>query len=114
MKFALITAILLSSVSLAQAANVEKGKSLVEKGNCTACHGVGLNAPVMPVYPKLAGQHVDYLYYSLRAYKVGNSNPQFGRNNAIMASQVLNWSDADMQDIAAYIASLPGNFVVRK
>ena len=114
MKFALITAILLSSIGLAQAANTEKGKALVEKGNCAACHGVGLNTPIMPVYPKLAGQHADYLYYALRAYKVGNSNPQFGRNNAIMASQVLNWTDADMLDISAYIASLPGNFVVRK
>jgi cytochrome c553 len=114
MKFALITAILLSSIGLAQAASLEKGKVLVEKGNCAACHGAGLNAPIMPVYPKLAGQHEDYLYYALRAYKVGNSNPQFGRNNAIMASQVLNWTDADMQDIAAYIASLPGNFVVKR
>lgn len=114
MKFALITAMLLSSIGLAQAANVEKGKALVEKGNCAACHGVGLNTPVMNLYPKLAGQHADYLYYSLRAYKVGNSNPQFGRNNAVMASQVLNWTDADMQDIAAYIAALPGNFVVKK
>ena len=114
MKFVLITAILLSSIGLAQAASAEKGKALVEKGNCTACHGAGLNAPIMPVYPKLAGQHEDYLYYALRAYKVGNSNPQFGRNNAIMGSQVLNWTDADMQDIAAYIASLPGNFVVKR
>ncbi|MBU3621591.1 cytochrome c [Polynucleobacter sp. CS-Odin-A6] len=117
MKFTLITAltaILLSSIGLAQAASAEKGQALVEKGNCASCHGVGLNAPILPVYPKLAGQHADYLYYALRAYKVGNSNPQFGRNNAIMASQVLNWTDADMQDIAAYIATLPGNFVVRK
>jgi hypothetical protein len=31
-----------------------------------------------------------------------------------MGSQVQPYSDADMQDIAAYIASLPGNFVVKK
>lgn len=114
MKFVLITAIFLSSVGVAQAANLEKGKTLVEKGNCATCHGAGLNTPVAPAYPKLAGQYADYLYYSLRAYKVGNSNPQFGRNNAVMASQTKDWTDADMQDIAAYIASLPGNLVVRK
>ena len=63
---------------------------------------------------KLAGQYADYVYYALRAYKVGNTNAQFGRNNAVMSSQVQTFSDADMQDIAAYIASLPGNFVVKR
>lgn len=44
MKFALITAILLSSIGLAQAASAEKGQALVEKANCASCHGAGLNA----------------------------------------------------------------------
>ena len=114
MKFALITAILLSSIGLAQAASAEKGQALVEKGNCASCHGAGLNAPILPAYPKLAGQYADYVYYALKAYKVGNGNPQFGRNNAIMGSQVQNFTDADLQDIAAYVASLPGNLVVKK
>jgi len=117
MKFALITAVLLSSIGLvnvAHAASVDKGKALVEKANCASCHGAGLNAPIMPVYPKLAGQYPDYLYYALKAYKVGNSNAQYGRNNAIMSSQVQAYSDADLQDISAYIASLPGNFVIKK
>ena len=114
MKFALITAILLSTIGVAQAASAEKGQALVEKANCASCHGAGLNAPILPAYPKLAGQYSDYLYYALKAYKVGNRNAQYGRNNAIMGSQVQTFSDADMQDIAAYIASLPGNFVVKK
>ena len=114
MKFALITTILLSSIGLAQAASADKGKAIVEKANCASCHGANLNAPILPVYPKLAGQHADYVYYALRAYKVCNANAQFGRNNAVMSSQVQTFSDADMQDIAAYIASLPGNFVVKR
>ena len=114
MKFALITAILLSSIGIANAASVEKGQALVEKGNCASCHGAGLNAPIAPNYPKLAGQYSDYLYYALHAYQVGDSNAKYGRVNAIMASQVQNFSDADLHDIAAYIASLPGNFVIKK
>ena len=117
MKFALITAVLLSSIGLvnvANAASVEKGQALVEKGDCASCHGAGLNAPILPVYPKLAGQHADYVYYALKAYKSGNGNPQFGRNNAIMGSQVQSFSETDMRDIAAYVASLPGNLVVKK
>jgi cytochrome c553 len=117
MKFALITAALFSTVGLfnvANAASVDKGQALVEKGNCVSCHGVGLNAPIMPAYPKLAGQYPDYIYYALKAYKVGNGNAQYGRNNAVMGSQVQAFSDADLHDIAAYVSSLPGNFVVKK
>ena len=117
MKVALFTVVLLSSIGIsnvANAANAEKGQALVEKANCASCHGAGLNAPILPVYPKLAGQYPDYLYYALKAYKVGNGNPQFGRNNAVMGSQVQIFSDADLQDIAAYISSLPGNFVIKK
>ena len=114
MKFALITVFLLSSIGIANAASVDKGKALVEKANCASCHGAGLNAPILPAYPKLAGQYADYLFYSLKAYKVGNSNAQYGRNNAVMGSQVQVFTDADLEDISAYIASLPGNFVVKK
>jgi cytochrome c553 len=116
MKFALVTAVLLSSIGLvnvANAASVDKGQALVEKANCASCHGAGLNAPILPAYPKLAGQYPDYIYYALKAYKVGNSNAQYGRNNAVMGSQVQSFSDNDLRDIAAYIASLPGNFVIK-
>ena len=47
----------------AQAADIAAGKALVEKGGCVACHGKDLNAPISPDYPKLAGQHPDYLYH---------------------------------------------------
>ena len=117
MKYALISAVLLSSIGLvnvANAASVDKGQALVEKANCASCHGAGLNAPILPAYPKLAGQYADYVYYALKAYKVGDANAKFGRNNAVMGSQVQNFTDADMHDIAAYVASLPGNFVVKK
>ncbi len=114
MKVTLFTAVLLSSIGLANAANLDKGQSLVEKANCASCHGAGLNAPILPVYPKLAGQHADYLYYALHAYQVGNGNAQYGRSNAVMSSQVQAFSDADLRDIAAYVSSLPGNFVVKK
>jgi cytochrome c553 len=117
MKFALVTAVLLSSIGLvnvASASSVDKGQALVEKANCAACHGAGLNAPIMPVYPRLAGQYPDYIYYALKAYKVGDGNAKYGRNNAVMGAQVQAFSDADLHDIAAYVASLPGNFVVKK
>lgn len=123
MKFPFFLAVLLASVGLvnvANAASIEKGKALVEKGNCASCHGADLNSPILPVYPKLAGQPADYLYYALHAYQVGGKNPQYGRVNAIMASQVQGtpdvsaYSQQDLKDMAAYIASLPGTLVIKK
>ncbi|MEW6318247.1 MAG: c-type cytochrome, partial [Pseudomonadota bacterium] len=58
-------ALMLAATVSAQAADIEKGKQLVEKGACVACHGAGLNAPISPDYPKLAGQHGDYIYHAL-------------------------------------------------
>ncbi|MFZ4379463.1 MAG: c-type cytochrome [Polynucleobacter sp.] len=117
MKFALVSAVLLASigtVNVTYAASADKGQAIVEKANCASCHGASLNAPILPAYPKLAGQYPDYLYYALKAYQVGNSNLQYGRNNAVMSSQVQAFSDADLRDISAYVATLPGNFVIKK
>lgn len=65
---------------------------------CMSCHGergVGDDDQ----YPILAGQHEDYLYHALKAYKEGD------RDNAIMSGQVESLSDQDMRDLAAYYAA---------
>jgi cytochrome c553 len=96
------------------AADAARGKTLVESHNCVACHGVGLNKPISPEYPRLAGQHADYLYWAMRQYQMGTGNPNLGRNNPIMQAQVQTLSEADMRDIAAYIETLPTSLVNRK
>jgi cytochrome c553 len=98
----------------AHAADAGNGKVLSESHNCAACHGPGLNKPVSGDYPKLAGQHATYIYWALRQYQIGNGNPNFGRNNAIMAAQVQNLSQSDLKDLAAYIESLDGSLVLKK
>ena len=42
---------------------------LLTKGNCASCHGANFSKPIDPSYPKLAGQHADYLYVALKAYQ---------------------------------------------
>ncbi|APR35412.1 c-type cytochrome [Paraburkholderia sp. SOS3] len=98
----------------AQAADADNGKNLVASHNCAACHGAQLNNPVSPEYPKLAGQHADYLYWAMRQYQMGTGNPHLGRNNPIMQAQVQSLSLNDMKDIAAYIESLKGSLVEKK
>lgn len=93
--------------------NVEAGKKATEKFNCASCHGKDFNTPIDPSYPKLAGQHQDYLEHALIAYQRGADGPN-GRGNAIMGAQAKPLSHKDIQDIAAYLHSLPGNLVLRK
>jgi cytochrome c553 len=80
--------------------------ALLQKGACASCHGANLSKPIDASYPKLAGQHADYLYNALKAYQI-EGNPNVGRGNAIMAAQVKPYSHAELKALAAYIASLP-------
>ena len=87
---------------------------------CVACHGANFSAPIDPTYPRLAGQHADYLYAALKAYHTDGNN-LVGRGNATMRSQVvqeadgkkkLTFSNAELKQVAAYLASLPGELKV--
>jgi cytochrome c553 len=112
-RFISLVAVSMITVSTSFAASIESGKALVEKNNCASCHGPDLKSPIAPNYPKIAGQHKDYLFYALKAYQVEN-NPQVGRGNAIMAGQAKQFDLSQLKDIAAYVASLPGDLVLKK
>lgn len=84
-----------------------KAMELVAKGGCTSCHGDSFSKPIDPTYPKIAGQHSDYLFVALKAYKT-ESNPLIGRGNAIMGGMVKQFSNAELKELANYIGSLPG------
>ena len=105
---------LFASVAIVSTAHaggdVESGKALTAKYNCAACHGANFNSPVDPSYPKLAGQHADYLEHALVSYKRG-ADGMNGRGNAIMGGMAKPLSHRDMSDIAAYLHSLPGSLV---
>jgi cytochrome c553 len=113
MKKNILLALLLSmsAMSAFAGANTEAGKTAAAK--CVACHGDTFTNPVDPSYPKLAGQHKDYLVQALKSYKRGVIGIS-GRNNAIMAEQAKALSDADIENIAAYLNSLPTTLVLKK
>jgi cytochrome c553 len=80
---------------------------LLTKGACISCHGANFSKPIDPAYPKIAGQHADYLTVALKSYKT-EKNANIGRSNGVMAGQVKQFSNAELKAIAGYIASLPG------
>jgi cytochrome c553 len=82
------------------AGDVEAGKA--KSQTCQACHGVDGNGMGDGQYPRLAGQHADYLEKAIKDYRSG------ARPNAIMAGFAGTLSDQDIRDLAAFYASQEG------
>ena len=82
--------------------------ALLKRGNCASCHGDNLNKPIDATYPKLAGQHADYLYVALKSYQT-DKNATIGRTNAIMATQAKMFTHAELKVLSKYIEGLGGD-----
>ena len=94
-----ITITLLISIAMGQAhAAGDPVAGKAKAGQCAACHGPDGNS-VNPEWPKLAGQHADYLVKQLQFFEAGE------RENATM-KPMANVLDAQgREDVAAYYAS---------
>ena len=68
---------------------------------CAACHGPDGNSTAQD-FPKLAGQHYDYLLKAMKDYKSGT------RKNPLMAPMIANLTQRDMEDLSAYYSSQKG------
>lgn len=69
---------------------------------CLGCHGVDGYTNAYPTFhvPKIGGQHAGYIVAALQAYQKGE------RPHGTMQAQAQSLSEQDMQDIAAYFASI--------
>ena len=85
--------------------------ALLGKANCASCHGANFSMPIDPSYPKIGGQHADYLFVALKAYKI-SENAKAGRANPIMASMAKQYSNAELKLLAGYISSVQGDVKV--
>lgn len=83
------------------AADIEAGKA--KSAICATCHGADGKSPILPSYPKLAGQNAEYLVGALIDYKTGARS---GGMAAVMKGQTAPLSQEDMENLAAYYASL--------
>lgn len=97
-KIAIALSLLVSLVGTVNAAgNAEAGKT--KAAMCTACHGSDGNS-LIDMYPKLAGQHADYIVKQLSDFKSG------ARKDPIMMGMAMALSPQDMADIGAYYQSM--------
>ena len=97
--------VLTSSVNIAAEGNSHNDQSIGDakagkekSALCATCHGADGNSS-MGDWPKLAGQHHDYIVSSLKSYQSGE------RKNDVMAGMVASLSDDDMHNLAAYFSS---------
>lgn len=67
---------------------------------CSACHGPQ-GIAIAPMFPNLAGQRAEYLYWQLVEYQRGNVPA------SAMTPLVADLTDVDMRDLAVYYAGLP-------
>lgn len=88
-----------TTTGAAQAADLTAGKAKAAEV-CAACHAADGNSP-SPDFPKLAGQHPDYLAQALRDYKSGR------RKNPIMAGFANALTPQDIDNLSAYYSQQP-------
>ncbi len=101
MRFTVISAAL--ACVLAGPAQALDGATLFQQKTCTACHGKDANTPIMPVYPKLAGQNADYAFNQMQDITSGARN---NGQSAAMKGVMHLLSEEEMRAIADWLATL--------
>jgi len=87
--------------SIGSGMRIEEGKELYNK-NCKECHGDNGEGIAEEFYPRIHGQHFQYLFRQLQWIKLGR------RRNADekMVEQFKKYSHSDLQAIADYVSRL--------
>lgn len=95
-QFAAFAAALVMTGAAQAAGDAAAGQT--KSATCLACHGADGNS-VNPIWPKLAGQHPEYILKQLTDLKSGV------RTDPLMAPMAAPLSDADKADLAAFFSS---------
>jgi cytochrome c553 len=82
-------------------ARMKRGLDIVQGRHCTSCHGQDFAGHAN--VPRVANQREDYLLKALRDYRSG---ARIGYGNAVMPETLSGLADAELADIAHYLAHL--------
>ena len=101
MKFVmtLIAAAFVASPALA----AMDGAALYKDKTCNACHGPTGNKPLMPNYPKVAGQNAAYIEQQMKDIKSGARN---NGQTAAMKGVMHLVNDEEIKAISEYLSKL--------
>ena len=79
-----------------------RGAQLFKTDSCNACHGDDARTPVMPEYPKLAGQNAEYLLKQLLDFKTG---ARTNDADSVMRDAVQSLSQDEAEAIAYWLST---------
>ena len=96
-----IGAIAAVAVFLSGAAMAADGAAIY-RTNCASCHGP--DALGNGTYPRLSGQHADYIVKQLGVFQRTDERPE----GAVMKVVAHGLSETEFADVAAYLQALPG------
>ncbi|WDD96083.1 cytochrome c4 [Burkholderia sp. FERM BP-3421] len=83
--------------------DLDRGKAIASQV-CASCHGADGNSAT-GAFPKLAGQHPEYLVKQLNDFKTQPGAKRPTRNNAVMVGFAAALNEQDMRNVAAYYGS---------
>ena len=98
----LSTTVAICSLVLSGTVAAADGAELFKTKTCWSCHGKDANTPIMPMYPRLAGQNAEYAYNQMKDIKSGARN---NGQTAAMKGVMGLVSDEEMKAIAEWLAS---------
>ena len=94
---------MIAGALMASGSAMADGATLYKTKTCIACHGADGKAPILPIYPKLAGQNEQYLTAQMKDIKSGaRANGQ----SAAMKGVMHLVSDAEIGEISKWLAGL--------
>lgn len=99
-----------STLGMAQQNFVELGEKIYRGGNvethvaaCAACHGAKGEGNELAGFPRLSGQHAEYILGQLKKFKEGTRSND---PNGIMRDIAKKMSDSEMQAVSSYVSGL--------
>ena len=102
-KLSLTAASLMLASGIATNVQAADGAELYKTKTCWSCHGKDAQTPIMPIYPKLAGQNADYAFNQMKDIKSGvRSNGQSAAMKGVMGLV----SEEEMRVIADWLSTL--------
>jgi cytochrome c len=79
------------------------GATLYQQRTCIACHGADAKTPILPTYPKLAGQNSEYMFQQMKDIKSGARS---NSNTAAMRGVMHLVDESEMIALSRYLAGL--------
>ena len=103
LKMSAVASLIALAAGLSTPAFALDGAELFAQKTCVACHGKDAKTPILPIYPKLAGQNPDYAYNQMLDIKNGvRTNGQTAAMKGVMHLV----SDEELRAIADWLGTL--------